>query len=80
MLEKLEMKYGWKELEIGNNFPYRKFSRFQMELELKIRELVSVEIHWKILELWILTNFGQQAPGYTLLQGKINFHQKRTRN
>jgi hypothetical protein len=24
--------------------------------------------------------FGQQAPGYTLLQGKINFHQTRIRN
>jgi hypothetical protein len=24
--------------------------------------------------------FGQQAPGYTLLQEKINFHQKRIRN
>jgi hypothetical protein len=40
MLEKLKIKYGWKELEIGNNFPYRNFSRFKMEFELKIRELL----------------------------------------
>jgi hypothetical protein len=31
------------------------------------------------MKLWILTNFDQQAPSYTLLQGKINFHQKRIR-
>jgi hypothetical protein len=31
------------------------------------------------LELWILIKFGQQAPGYTLLQEKINFHQRRIR-
>jgi hypothetical protein len=31
------------------------------------------------LGLWILTKFGQQAPGYTLLKGKINFPQKRIR-
>jgi hypothetical protein len=28
------------------------------------------------MELWILMKFGQQAPCYTLLLGKINFHQK----
>jgi hypothetical protein len=26
VLEKLEVKYGWKEFEIGNIFPYRNFS------------------------------------------------------
>jgi hypothetical protein len=36
--------------------------------------------HWKILELWISTKFGQQAPAYTLLLGKIHFYQKRIRN
>jgi hypothetical protein len=34
------------------------------------------KIHWKILELWILVKFGQQAPGYTSLQGKMNSQQK----
>jgi hypothetical protein len=55
-----------------------------MEFELKIQgsfyELKSKENHWKNLGLWILMKFGQQAPGYTLLQGKINFHQKRIGN
>jgi hypothetical protein len=32
------------------------------------------------LELWILTKFGQQASGYTLLSGKIHSHQKIIRN
>jgi hypothetical protein len=41
---------------------------------------ISLEIHGKFLELWILMKFGQQAPCYTLLQGKINFQQKRIRN
>jgi hypothetical protein len=75
----LEIKYEWNELEIRNNFSYRKFSKFETEFELKIRELLCVEIHWKILGLWILMKFGQQAHGYTLLQGKISFHQKRIR-
>jgi hypothetical protein len=34
-----EIKYGWKEFEIRINFPYRNFSRFEMEFELKFREL-----------------------------------------
>jgi hypothetical protein len=38
--KKLEIKYGWKGAEIRNNFPYRDFSRFEMEFELKIRELL----------------------------------------
>jgi hypothetical protein len=40
LLKKLEIKYGWKELEIRNNVLYRNFSRFEMEFELKIRELL----------------------------------------
>jgi hypothetical protein len=32
VLEKLEVKYGWKELEIRNNFPYRNFSKFERDL------------------------------------------------
>jgi hypothetical protein len=40
LLEKLEVKYVWKELEIRNNFPYRNFSRFEKEFELKFRELL----------------------------------------
>jgi hypothetical protein len=40
LLEKLEIKYGWKELEIRNNFPYTNFSRFEKEFELKFRELL----------------------------------------
>jgi hypothetical protein len=38
MLEKLEIKYGWKELEIRNNFPSRNFSRLEKKFELKFRE------------------------------------------
>jgi hypothetical protein len=30
---KFEIKYGWKVVEIKNNFPYRNFSRFEMEFE-----------------------------------------------
>jgi hypothetical protein len=39
-IEKIPVKYGWKEIEIKNNFPYRNFSRFQIEFELKFRELL----------------------------------------
>jgi hypothetical protein len=45
-----------------------------MKFEQKFREAymswISIEIHWKILELWISIKFGQQAPCYTLLQEK----------
>jgi hypothetical protein len=34
----------------------------------------SLENSLKKLGLWILMKFSQQAPGYTLLLGKINFH------
>jgi hypothetical protein len=40
LIEKLEVKYGWKEIKIRNNFPYRNFSRFEKEFELKFRELL----------------------------------------
>jgi hypothetical protein len=40
LLQKFQIKYVWKEVEIGNNFSYRDFSRFKMEFELKIRELL----------------------------------------
>jgi hypothetical protein len=76
VLKKFKIKYDWKENEIRNNFPYRNFSRLEIEFEIKLRELLWVEIHWKILELWISMKFGQQDTCYTLLPGKINFHQK----
>jgi hypothetical protein len=40
LLKKLEIKYGWKDIEIRNNFSYRNLSRCEMEFELKIRELL----------------------------------------
>jgi hypothetical protein len=70
ILKKFQIKYGWKELEIRNNYPYINFFIFEMEFELKFRELLWVEIHWKILGLWILMKFGKQSPWYTLLPGK----------
>jgi hypothetical protein len=29
MLKKIQVKYGFEGLEIGNNFPYRNFLRFE---------------------------------------------------
>jgi hypothetical protein len=37
---KISIKYGWKGHEISNNFPYRNLSRFEIEFELKFKELV----------------------------------------
>jgi hypothetical protein len=39
VLQKFEIKYGWKGLEIRNNFPYRDLLRFELHLELKFREV-----------------------------------------
>jgi hypothetical protein len=38
VLEKLEIKYGWKECEMGNNSSYRNLSRFDLKFELKFKE------------------------------------------
>jgi hypothetical protein len=38
MLQKLEIKYGWNELEMGNKFSYRNLSRFELKFELKFKE------------------------------------------
>jgi hypothetical protein len=76
LVRKIGSKIWMERVEIRNNFPYRNFSILEKGFELKCRELQWVEIHWKILELSILMKFGQQAPGYTLFQGKINFHQR----
>jgi hypothetical protein len=40
LLEKFHIKYGWKYLGIRNNFTYRNISIFEIEFELKIRELL----------------------------------------
>jgi hypothetical protein len=48
-----------------------------MKIQGIFYELKSKKIHWKILELWISTKFGQQALGYTLLQEKKSFSIKR---
>jgi hypothetical protein len=39
VLQNFEIKYGWKEFEIRINFPYRNVSRFEMEFELKFKEV-----------------------------------------
>jgi hypothetical protein len=33
LLQKLEIKYGWKEFEIRNNLSYRNLSRFELKFE-----------------------------------------------
>jgi hypothetical protein len=47
VLQKWEIKYGLKEDETGNNFVYRRFLRFSMDFELKIRELLGVKFQYK---------------------------------
>jgi hypothetical protein len=39
MPQKFELKNGWREIEVGNNFSYTGFLRFEMDFELKFREL-----------------------------------------
>jgi hypothetical protein len=39
MLQKLEINYGWKELEMKNNSSYRNLSRFKLKFELKFKEI-----------------------------------------
>jgi hypothetical protein len=37
--QKIELKYGWWEFEVRNNFPYKGFLRFKMDFGLKFREV-----------------------------------------
>jgi hypothetical protein len=37
-LEKIQIKYGWKVLDMRNNYAYRNFLRFLMSFELKFRK------------------------------------------
>jgi hypothetical protein len=39
VLQKLEMEYGWKELEMRNNPSYRNLSRFESKFEFKLKEI-----------------------------------------
>jgi hypothetical protein len=39
VIQKFEIKYGSKEFQIRINFSYMNFSRFEMEFELKFREV-----------------------------------------
>jgi hypothetical protein len=37
-LEKFEVNYGCERFEIRNNLPFRNFSRFEMDFELKFKK------------------------------------------
>jgi hypothetical protein len=39
VLQKFEIKYGWKEYEMGKSFDYRNFLIFLLDLEQKFREI-----------------------------------------
>jgi hypothetical protein len=84
VLEKMGIQYRCKELEIRNNLPYRNFSRFEIEFEIKIQRAsmnwISLENSLENLGTLDLMKFGQKGPCYTLLPGKINFYQKGIRN
>jgi hypothetical protein len=76
LLQKIEIKYGWKVFEIRNNFTYKDFLRFKMNFKLKFREASmswKQGTHdWNFLGTRILMKLGHQLPLYTLLRRKIN--------
>jgi hypothetical protein len=39
MIQKFQIKYGWKEFERRKDFTYRNFSIFETEFQLKFREI-----------------------------------------
>jgi hypothetical protein len=43
-LEKFEVNYGCERFEIRNNLPFRNFSRFKMDFELKFKKASRVRI------------------------------------
>jgi hypothetical protein len=42
VLLKFQIKYGFEACEIRNNFPYRNFSKFSLDFELKFKEALGV--------------------------------------
>jgi hypothetical protein len=86
----LEVKYGWKGLEIMNNLSYRNFSRFELEFELKFGEFLWVEIEGKSLKNLGTFDFKEIWPPSSLIHliarknqfpskedQKMEFHSKR---
>jgi hypothetical protein len=69
MLKKFQLKYGFVEDEVSNNFPYWNFSKFRIELELKIMEALRFEIQYNLMEIdWNfeeLMKFESEAPDHT---------------
>jgi hypothetical protein len=47
VLQKFQIKYGWKELEIRKFFSYRNFSRFEIEFELKSKNFYELKFTGK---------------------------------
>jgi hypothetical protein len=43
LLRKIEIKYGFEDIEEMNNCPYRNFLRFRIDLELKFRGVSKLE-------------------------------------
>jgi hypothetical protein len=77
---KIWMERAWDEKQLClKNFPHI-WNGFGTKIQRTSMSWISIEIYWKFLELYISMKFGQQAPFYTLLPGKINFHQKRIKN
>jgi hypothetical protein len=91
VLEKMGIQYRSKELEIRNNFPYRNFSRFEIEFEIKIQR---ASMNWISLEnslkFFGTLDFDEIWPARSLLHiitrknqflskgdQKFDFHSKR---
>jgi hypothetical protein len=64
VLKKFQIKYGWKEIEIRNNFPYRNFSRFEMEFELKNQR---TSMSWNSLKKLENLDFDKIWPASSLV-------------
>jgi hypothetical protein len=75
--QNFETKYGWKVFEIRNNFPYRDFLRFEMDLEPKFREpsmsWISRKIRLKNLDYLEFDETWPTTPYVQLIKGKNNF-------
>jgi hypothetical protein len=67
MFRKIQLKHGFEENGIRNNFPYWYFPKFRIEYELKIKESLGIEIRYNLMEIdWNfqeLIKFESEAPG-----------------
>jgi hypothetical protein len=52
LVKKFQIKYAFEGFEERNNFTYWNFSKFMIEIELKIKKALGLEIQWNLIAIF----------------------------